>query len=260
MKRKTISKTGRNSSVKQAAFYPIPRTARVGALLLCAAVGAAIQWLCYEDVRAVPVTFAVAFILYRGWKRSVLDTKKQEFEKRFGEFLSALYSGMMAGYSLENAIRSAGADLEGLYGKKELLVQRLRDLIREMDLQRAPGELLTRLGVESGSEDIRNLGEVLSITQKTGGSPDQTLAVCRTTILERMDTRAEISTVIAGKVFEQRIMSLVPAGILFYLRLSFGGFLDCLYGNVLGAGVMTVCLMIYLAAILLGERIVRVSI
>ena len=224
------------------------------------AVGGGVQWLCYEDVRAFPAAVCVAVILYRIWDRAARVRILQEFEKHFSEFLSTLYSGIMAGSSMENGIRSAAADMERMYGKEDLLVRELREMQKELALRVSSATLFVRLGERSGSEDIRNLGEILLIAEKMGGSPDQTLKACHKTILERMDTKQEIDTVIAGKVFEQRIMSVVPAGILLYLKVSFGGVMDCLYGNAAGALIMTAALALYLSAVLIGERMVRIEV
>lgn len=232
----------------------------VRAAAVSLAVGAGVQWLCYEDVRALPAAVCVAVMLYRIWKKSAEIKAKQEFEKQFSEFLTTLYSGLMAGYSMENGIRSAASDMERMYGKEALLVQELRELKKEMALRVPVAVLFVKIGERSGSEDIRSLGEVLGISEKMGGSPDQTLKVCHKTILERMDMKQEIDAVIAGKVFEQRIMSIVPVGILLYLKLSFGTFMDCLYGNTIGAVIMTAALAVYLAAVMIGERMVRIEV
>lgn len=240
-------------------FYRMTVPERLRAGGLCFLAGAAAQWLCYESLLAFPAGAAVALLLYRIWKQSARDRRKLEFEKQFSEFLSTLYSGLMAGYSMENGVRSAAGDMERMYGKENLIVRELRGIVKEMSLHVPAARLFISLGERSGSEDIRNLGEVLSIAEKAGGSPDQTLKVCYRTILERMDTRQEIAAVIAGKVFEQRIMSVVPAGIILYLRVSFGNFMDCLYGNAAGACIMTAALTVYMAAVVLGERMVRVG-
>ena len=93
------------------------------------------------------------------------------------------------------------------------------------------------------------------------------LNATRRNLCGRIDTREEIETVIASRKLEQNIMSIMPAGVLFYLKITFGDFLDPLYGNAAGASVMTVCLLLYLAmtvclllylaAFALGRRMIR---
>lgn len=62
------------------------------------------------------------------------------------------------------------------------------------------------------------------------------------------------------KKMEQKIMVCIPLGILIYLRMTTQGFVDVLYGNVLGIIVMTLCLIIYAAAAVISIRIVDIKV
>ena len=72
-------------------------------------------------------------------------------------------------------------------------------------------------------------------------------------------TEEEIDALIAAKAFEQKIMSLMPACIILYMRVSFHGFIETLYGNLFGVIVMTACLALYAAAFLWGKKIVSIE-
>ena len=64
----------------------------------------------------------------------------------------------------------------------------------------------------------------------------------------------------AAKKYEFQIMSMVPYGIIAYMSLSFSDFMEELYGNVTGIGVMTLCLGIYVGAYYLGVRLLRIDV
>ena len=70
----------------------------------------------------------------------------------------------------------------------------------------------------------------------------------------------EIETLIAAKKYEFKVMSAIPFGIIGYMKISFPEFMEILYGNVLGVGVMSICLMIYAGAYYFGQRIVNIEI
>ncbi len=55
-------------------------------------------------------------------------------------------------------------------------------------------------------------------------------------------------------------MSLMPAGIIAYLKLTSPGFLSSLYGNPFGICAMTICLFIYLAAYWMGTSLMPAGI
>ena len=62
------------------------------------------------------------------------------------------------------------------------------------------------------------------------------------------------------KKAEQMVMSLMPAGIIIYLKLTSPGFLSVLYGNPFGIAAMTVCLGIYGFSYWLGRKIVDIEV
>ena len=65
---------------------------------------------------------------------------------------------------------------------------------------------------------------------------------------------------IAARKYEQKLMSFMPAGIILYLRLTFQGFIDRMYGNLSGVAVMTVCLAIYAGALWIGKKMTDIRV
>lgn len=54
-------------------------------------------------------------------------------------------------------------------------------------------------------------------------------------------------------------MSMLPAAIVLYMRLFSPEFMAVLYGNPVGAGLMTACLGLYIAAFCLGIKILQLK-
>lgn len=86
------------------------------------------------------------------------------------------------------------------------------------------------------------------------------LQECIASMEEQMDVKKEIQAMLASRRLEQRIMSVLPLGIILYMQLSSPSFLSVLYGNPVGIGIMTLCLGIYLFAYQWGERLVEIEI
>ena len=59
---------------------------------------------------------------------------------------------------------------------------------------------------------------------------------------------------------EQRVMVCIPLGIVMYLKLTSQGFVDVLYGNIIGIIVMTLCLIVYAAAVFISVKIVDIKV
>ena len=77
---------------------------------------------------------------------------------------------------------------------------------------------------------------------------------------EKIDVEREIETILTAKKLELRILTLVPLGMVAYLKLSFPELTRVLYGNLLGVIVMSVCLLIYVVAYEIGRRIVEIEV
>lgn len=65
---------------------------------------------------------------------------------------------------------------------------------------------------------------------------------------------------VSGKRLEQRIMCLMPFGIIMYLRLTNETYISGLYGNFVGIVVMSVALLLIYAAYIWGSRLVKIEV
>jgi len=85
--------------------------------------------------------------------------------------------------------------------------------------------------------------------------------LARTSVLieERLDVENEIRIMLGNRRLEQRIMDITPFMIIFYISLTSHGFFDVLYHNLTGIAFMTICLGAYLAALVISEKILDVS-
>ena len=55
-------------------------------------------------------------------------------------------------------------------------------------------------------------------------------------------------------------MNMVPFFIIFYISISSPGFFDVLYHNPFGIVLMSICMVVYMAAYLMSEKIVNISV
>lgn len=222
-----------------------------------AGIGLLIVWLCYRSFLALPLVLPVMWIYVRMKRRSLSAARRRQMNLHFRDFLTSLHTGMAAGYSLENAVRSAARDLEQLYGRADPLGVELREIVRQISFRKPAEQLFRDLGDRSRVEDIESFGEVLMIAKRTGGDMGEILQAALRNLCEKIDTREEIETVLASRRYEQQVMSVMPAGILLYLQVSFGGLMDPLYGNPAGAGIMTACLLLWTASFFWGRHMVE---
>lgn len=113
---------------------------------------------------------------------------------------------------------------------------------------------------ESKVEDIMYFAEIFRYAKRSGGD---LMAVIKNTaqiIQQKEEVMSEVDTIISGKKMEQRVMSLIPAVIVIYLKVTAKEFIQPLYGNIAGIIIMTVCLAVYVVSDMWAKRIVNIEV
>ena len=225
-------------------------------ILLCSVM----DYLFYQNwwllILAVPVT--VLFMRLK--KKGLIRERKRNLNYQFKDALNALSVAVQAGYSVENAVTACSRDLERLYPKETDIVQEFHYIETQLKVSVPVEELLLSLGERSGIEDVENFAAVFYTAKRTGGDMNRIIQTSARMLGDKIDVRKEIETTLAAKKAEQMIMSLMPAGIILYLKLTSPGFLSVLYGNFFGICAMTLCLGIYILSYWLGRRIVDIEV
>ncbi len=225
-----------------------------------AALGTLICFLFYNSLYAFPLAALITFIFVRSKKKRLKEERQKRLLFRFGSFVSSLHNAMRSGYSLENGITVSAKELEKMYGPSDDMVKELKYMGNRLRVNVPVEELICDLGQRSGISDIAIFAELISVAKRTGGNMGKLLDDTWRTVCEKIDTKQEIDRQLSSVRFEHMIMSIMPGVIILYMRFSFGGFMNGLYGNLTGVVIMTVCLLIYAGAFMLGRKMVRIEV
>ena len=219
-----------------------------------------VNYLCYREVWAFLITIPfIAF--YLKWKREILIQKRRDnLRIQFAAAIHALQIALGAGYSMENAVSACLVDLRGMYGEETAIVQEFSYIQNQLRVSVQVEALFVDLANRSQVEDIQNFASVYAIAKRSGGNLGAILDKTTQMIEEKIETGKEIRASIAAKRMEQMIMSIVPCGIILYVQATSPGFMDSLYGNMVGAVVMTGCLFIYILAFCLSRKMTEIEV
>ncbi|MDD3368616.1 MAG: type II secretion system F family protein [Lachnospiraceae bacterium] len=174
--------------------------------------------------------------------------------------IQAVAANLNAGYSIENAIRETYKDLSLLYGRKSRICQEVNKIYIGLDNNRSFEEMMMRFAEETDLEEIRQFVNVFTIAKKSGGSLHAIISDSVATISGKLEVEREIQVMISSKKLEQKIMNLIPFLIIFYIEITSNGYFDILYHNVLGIVIMTICLVLYLAAYLAAKKMISIQV
>ncbi len=224
------------------------------------AIDALISFIFYRSI--IPFFLILpAYIQYRKMrKEDFAEKRRRELSGQFRESILAVSTALNAGYSVENAFIEAYGDMKQMYGEEMLIVKEYRRIAERLKNNEAIEMILSDFAARSRVEDIRDFADVFSTAKRSGGDMNKIIKRAAGNIGDKIDVKREIDTMISSKRYEQRIMDIVPFGIIAYLTIVSPGFLDVLYHNVKGIAIMTACLLIYLAGFYLSEKIVKIKI
>lgn len=217
-------------------------------------------WLYYRNVWAVILLILPGIWLYREFLEEERKKKEQEFQKQFREMIQALSAALNTGYSVENAFYETQKELKILYSENARISKELLIITRKLRIHIPVEQVLEEFAEQVPSEEVKSFVTVFVTAKKSGGDMIGIIRNTTNQIGDKIAVKREIDTLLAAKKYEFQIMSIVPYGIIGYMSLSFPEFMNELYGNVAGIGVMTLCLGIYAGAYYLGIRILRIDV
>lgn len=188
------------------------------------------------------------------------EAEKKQLLKEFQSCMEMISASLLAGYALENAFLDAQKELSRLYGPQSRMQAELEKMNRKVGMNQPLEKVFEEFALQCGVEEIENFSEILTFAKRSGGDFIEIIRGTVENIGSKIQIEEEIQTFIAEKKLEQKVMNVTPLFLLVYLELTSPGYLDVLYGNLLGVLVMTVCLVGYGAAILISERMADIEV
>lgn len=178
----------------------------------------------------------------------------------FKDGMLAVSSALAAGYSVENAFKAAVRQMSGLYGGDAVIVKEFAEITRRVAMNDNVEDALEGLAKHVGIEDAVYFAEVFRYAKRSGGNLIEIIGKTAANISDKLTVKEEIDVMISGRKMEQRVMNIMPFGIIAYLRLAAYEFIAPMYGNVLGVAVMTACLAGYMGARILSDKIMEIRV
>ena len=228
----------------------------VESVLLCVVF----DYLFYQNKWLLVLSVPTAVVFLKLKKKQMIQERKKNLNYQFRDALTAMNVAVQAGYSAENAVRASVKDLGRLYENGSDILNEFRYIESQLRLSVPAEELFMDLGKRSGVEDIENFAAVFYTAKRTGGDMTQVIQKVARMLGDKIEVKKEIEATLAAKKSEQMIMSIMPAGIICYLKLTSPGFLDVLYGNPFGICAMTACMVVYGVSYWLGTKIVDIEV
>lgn len=246
--------------IKEIVSYELPRREIIKNVIVCIGILVCISVLFFNSL--IAVLFMLPYIHFylkdceKRYKKKYYDTAARQFK----DGMMAISSSLAAGYSVENAFKEAIGELTNLYGEKAIVVDEFKSIVRKLSLNENVEDAMTDMAENIMLDDAVYFAEVFKYAKRSGGNLMDIIGKTASNIGDKLGVMEEISVLISGRQMEQKIMNIMPFGIIAYLRFGSYEFIAPLYGNLFGICVMTVCLGFYLAALKLSDKIMDIKV
>mgnify|MGYP000385187369 CR=1 FL=1 len=231
-------------------------------LLQAVLIVTAVSYVFYDSL--IPVIIFSPYVIYHIKKQRFNERyqKDNELIRQFRDGMQAVSFALNTGYSIENSFAEALQELGyAVWNKNAVkLLQNFNMIVNRIRRNENLEDILDDYAASTNLDDIKYFAEIFRYAKRSGGDVIGIIKQTSHIIHEKAEVQQQIDTIITGKRLEQRVMVCMPLVITLYLRLTSPEYIDVLYGNVMGIIVMTICLLIYAAAVMLAQKITDINI
>ena len=230
--------------------------------VVCSSMGITIliAVLFYRSIWGCVIFPVVCYLVYQKIRMESYERKKQEMEEQFLHGMRVLNNSLQAGLSMENAWREVEKEILLLYGKESVFYMEVKNMNASVSLNIPIEKLFLDFAYRSELEDAINFAELFHYGKRFGANWKHLIDAVVSHMGEKYEGRKEIEVMVAEKKMEQRIMNILPLGILLFLQVSAWDYMSVLFHNWLGVICMTVCLTAYIVSIIISEKILQIRI
>ena len=241
--------------------YVMTKNEKILYTTIAAAVIAVVGYIFYENIilTLLLMLFSLKFPALR--TKQIIDKRKKDLTLQFKDWLYSVSSSMSAGRSVESAFKESLNDLQIIYPDPQTyIIQEVSLMVRRLEMNETVEDVMYEFAQRTHIEDIMNFADVLKICKRAGGNLVEVVKSTSSVIGDKIETKNEIETTITAKKFESRIMSVMPIAMVALLSLTSYDFMQPVFTTLQGHAVMTIAIVMFAAAFLIGEKIMKIEV
>lgn len=234
------------------------RGEKISASLQAAGVAVFFGLFFYKSFKVIPFMLPIGIFYLTMLEKKKEKRKKEQLRNEFRDAILSVAANLRAGYAVENAFRETLQEMKILHGKESLIYQEFYKIMQGLANGISIETLTEQFAQRTGLEEIREFADVFHIAKRSSGNLTEIIYETAGMIGEKIEVEREVQVLISAKRLEQNIMSVIPFVIICYVSAASGGYFNPLYTTSAGKAVMTVCLVIYVTAYMLGRKITEI--
>lgn len=217
-----------------------------------------ISYLFYYSFIPLLLLLPGIYFFFRYVKKFLKKKRERFLVLEFKDFLNSLSALLSTGYSLENAIIEANREFNTTH-KNSLMASELHLMVHKLNIHIPIEDIFADFASRSDIEILKTFSQILTTAKQTGGDLVHIITATNSSISSQIEVRLEIDTALSGKRLELYIMAAMPIVIMFYIKFTQSGFFTVMYHNITGIIIMSLCLILYIAAVSLAYKILSIT-
>lgn len=229
--------------------------------LVAGSVALIMGLLFYHNIIIAVGMMFITIPFRKHWESHLASKKRMELTVQFKDLLASLSSSFFTGRQLTEALIEGKSNLSLIYDEDATIMVELKQMTERLTVgMEKERDVMFDFADRSATEDIVNFIDVYFTCLTTGGDTVTAVRRASTQIMDKIEIKNEMSSMIAQKKYESVILVILPPIILTFLHLSSPDYLAPLYGNVFGMFIMTLALAVMMASFLWSVKITDVAI
>ena len=147
-----------------------------------------------------------------------------------------------------------------IYGKESLFYKEVKEFNQQISLNIPVEKILLDFAYRTEIDDIVSFAEVFDYGKRTGGNWKKIINTSVYRMAEKQDVGKEIEVLVAEKKIEQRVINIMPLGMILFLLLFSYDYMQILYHNLVGVIAMSLCLIAYGLSLWLSDKILQIKV
>lgn len=189
------------------------------------------------------------------------DRRKKALTLQFKDMLYSLSSSVSSGMSIENSISSTIADMKMQFGEENVyIVDELELMQSRLNTNQNIEDIFADFGNRSAVEEIKSFANIFEISKRTGGNIVDIIRNTSNIITDKIEIKLEMDTMLSGKKMEQKVLSVMPILMVYFMTVSAGDFMQMLFTTIVGRITSTIVLTVIIIGYFWSKKIADIKI
>ena len=215
----------------------------------------------YGSIEVLIIAPLIYVLAIKPYSDYLAKKRRLAIRDQFRDVLYSFSASFATGRHMSEAMREALPYISDIHGKDSVMAKELKNMLIMLE-SAGEGELKLwqDFSERSGLEDVMDFASVFRACRDTGGDLVSAASRAAEVISEKITLEAEIKAMASQRKFEGRIIGVMPALMIGFLRMTSVGYMDVMYKTLAGRLIMTGALVAMGFAIYLTEKITEIKV